>query len=466
MAMPCRTTRNTMSRKETADSRKLLKLLGKPTPDTRYNATNNPAVIKLLDTYKMDADKVCRWYDVLVSLGWVTEDYDEFVENVEKTMKKRTSASKTASRLVKQKTAKLPKKPEYDDDLISKANAAMDDGMLISMQKELNTAKRTIKDMQASDYEKRRMIAELRSALEDCTPDKFTVKVEKISPRHGKGKFYNILPLSDIHWGEVVRSHDVNGLNEYNFEISKQRHIELFKRNYEYAQAFGCEELDIFMLGDMFSGNIHDELRENNEAPITKCIAQYYKFITGLIDAYKGCYKKVRIHCVVGNHARTTQKYQFKAKGIENYEYILYSFIENKYNDSNDNVSVIFGDSTVLFTKVGNQTWKLEHGDRYKGGSAFVSPLSTTVRDNFKDQAIFAAIGQKFDAVMMGHWHIGGIWYLPGTTTPVYLNPSLIGPGEYSVHNLHSAFPASSFSFITDGNKVVDQRLIDLSSIR
>jgi hypothetical protein len=216
----------------------------------------------------------------------------------------------------------------------------------------------------------------------------------------------------------------------------------------------------------MFSGNIHDELRENNEAPITKCIAQYYKFITGLIDAYKGCYKKVRIHCVVGNHARTTQKYQFKNKGIENYEYILYSFIESKYNDSNDNVSVIFGDSTVLFTKVGNQTWKLEHGDRYKGGSAFVSPLSTTVRDNFKDQAIFAAIGQKFDAVMMGHWHIGGIWYLPGTTTPVYLNPSLIGPGEYSVHNLHSAFPASSFSFITDGNKVVDQRLIDLSSIR
>jgi len=456
-----------MSRKETADSRKLLKLLGKPTPDTRYNATNNPAVIKLLDTYDMDTDKVCRWYDVLVSLGWVQEDYEQFVRSVEKTKKKRVADERTASRIMKQKAAKSPaRKPEFDDDLVSKAAAAVDDGMLISIQKELNAARRTIKDMQATDYEKRKMISELRSALEECTPDKFTIKFEKVSPSHGKGKFYNILPLSDIHWGEVVKSNEVNGLNEYNFEISKQRHIELFRKNYEYAQAFGCDELDIFMLGDMFSGNIHDELRENNEAPITKCIAQYYKFITGLIDAYKGCYRKVRIHCVVGNHARTTQKYQFKSKGIENYEYILYSFIESKYNDSNDNVTVIFGDSTVLFTKVGNQTWKLEHGDRYKGGSAFVSPLSTTVRDNFKDQAIFAAIGQKFDAVMMGHWHIGGIWYLPGTTTPVYLNPSLIGPGEYSVHNLHSAFPASSFSFITDGNKVVDQRLIDLSGIR
>lgn len=455
-----------MSRKETADSRKLLKLLGKPTPNTRYNATNNPAVIKLLEQYGMDSEKVCQWYDVLASLGWIKDDYDTFVASVKKTAKKMNADEQIASRLVKRKTANVQKKPEYDDNLISMANVAKDTGMLISMQKELNAARRTIKDMQASDYEKRRLISEVRTALENCTPDKFIIKVEKISARRGKNKFYNILPLSDIHWGEVVRSRDVNGLNEYNIDISKQRHIELFKKNYEYAQAFGCEELNIFMLGDIFSGGIHEELAETNEKQITLCIAEYYKFITGLIDAYKGCYKKVRIHCVVGNHARTTQKVQFKNKGINNFEYILYAFMENYYNKSSDNVTVIFGDSPVLFTDVGSQTWKLEHGDRYKGGSAFVSPLSTTVRDNFKEQAIFATIGQKFDAVMMGHWHIGGIWYLPGTTTPVYLNPSLIGPGEYSVHNLHSAFPASSFTFITDGVKVVDQRLIDLSSIR
>ena len=177
-----------MSRKETADSRKLLKLLGKPTPDTRYNATNNPAVIKLLDTYDMDTDRVCRWYDVLVSLGWVTEDYDEFEKSVKKTAKKRLDSTRTAARIVKQKTAKLPKRPEYDDDLVSKANSAMDDGMLISMQKDLNAAKKTIKEMQASDYEKRRMIGELREALADCTPDRFTIKFEKITPKHGKGR--------------------------------------------------------------------------------------------------------------------------------------------------------------------------------------------------------------------------------------------------------------------------------------
>lgn len=468
-----------MSRKDTAESEKILKLIGKPTPKTRYSRTNCPAVVELLKYFGNDPLQVYRWYDVLVKLKWVDTDYSAFTSNVRKTLQRISvpkSFDKTVRQADKEKLAKRKaahkegggpevEEDEFDVELLSHADAAMDNGMVVSLQRELTEYKRKLKDMQAADYEKRQFIESLREELSAVRPDRFTIKVDQV-PVKTKGKFYNILPLSDIHWGEIVKPADINGLNEYDIEISKNRHIELFKRNYEYAQSFGCEELQIFMLGDIFSGNIHDELRENNEMPITKCISKYYSFICGLIDAYKGLYKNVHIHCVVGNHARTTQKFQFKNKGVDNYEYILYTFLEDHYNNSNDNVTVHLGESVVHFADVGEQRWKLEHGDRYKGGSAFVSPLSTTVRDNFKEQAIFAAIGQTFDAVMMGHWHIGGIWYLPGTSTPVYLNPSLIGPGEYSVHNLHSAFPASSYSFITNGHKVVDQRLIDLSSIR
>lgn len=458
-----------MSRKETAESRQVLTLIGKPTPDTRYNRKNNPAIAKLLNHYSNDVTQVFRWYDVLKKLGWVNTGLETFKGDVRQMLTRKNSTARSYEKAlagtvkpVRTSTKKETAADEFDAELLDAADAAMDDGMLVSIQKELSNCKKKLKETQAADYERRKLIESLRAELKDCTPDRFTLRLEKVS-RKVKGKYYNILPLSDIHWGEVVKSCDINGLNEYNFDISMRRHIELFKQNYEYAQAFGCEDLDIFMLGDMFSGNIHDELRENNEAPITKCIVKYFTFITGLIDSYAPLYKKVNIHCVVGNHARTTQKYQFKNKGIENYEYILYSFIEEHYNNAKGNVKVELGESTVLFTTVGNQKWKLEHGDRYKGGSAFVSPLSTTVRDNFKDQGMF---GNKFDAVMIGHWHIAGEWYLPGTTTPVYLNPSLIGPGEYSVHNLHSAFPASSYSFITDGNSVVDKRLIDLSNIR
>jgi hypothetical protein len=66
----------------------------------------------------------------------------------------------------------------------------------------------------------------------------------------------------------------------------------------------------------------------------------------------------------------------------------------------------------------------------------------------------------------MGHWHIGGEMTLSGTNTPVYLNASIVGPGEYSVHNLHSSYPAESFVFITDGNRVVSKGSVNLMGIQ
>lgn len=480
------------SKKETAESVKILNLLGKPTPHTRYSKTANPAILKLLKYYGNDEPQVCRWHSVLKKLGWIDCKSGEFATIVTKTKRAIQSGkvdpadfrdTRTSSYTVlpngdvvtkaKRGSAKKVQditEPDagtlmYDKKLIEDATDAQDEGAIVFMQRELNGYKKRCKDMQAIDYERRQVIQALRSELANCQPDKFNITLNKIVPRF-KGKYYNILPLSDVHWGEVVRPEEVNNLNEYNFEISKRRQMELFRQNYEYAKEYGCDELHICMLGDLFSGNIHDELRETNEAPLTKALVMYYSFIVGLIDAYKQFYKTVHIHCVVGNHARGTKKVQFKLKGIDNFEYILYSFLEERYNNSDDNVHVNLGDSTILFARIGEQRWKLEHGDQYKGGSAFVSPLSTVVRDNFKDQSMYSRVGETFDAVIMGHWHIGGVWYLPGTTTPVYLNPSIIGPGEFAAHAIHSGFPASSYTLITDGEHVVDQRLIDLSSIR
>ena len=75
-----------MSKKETAESMKILNLIGKPTPNTRYSRTNNPAVLKLLKYYGNDTHQVYRWYDVLCSLGWVDTDYSAFASNVRKTL--------------------------------------------------------------------------------------------------------------------------------------------------------------------------------------------------------------------------------------------------------------------------------------------------------------------------------------------------------------------------------------------
>lgn len=473
------------SKKDTAEAEKILSFLGKPTTTTSYSVKTNPAIIKLMKYLNGDIAQVCRWTDTLKKLGWVEPDMTE--REMEKQLTKYASfVDKKVSQMSREemltppqvakrgrprkdaeekpKKSKKAPKERIDPELVESAVDTQDIGMVAMMQKEITHLRKKYTDSQIMEYEHRRLVKELSAELEAAKPDKFELKVTP-SQRIVKGKFYNILPLSDIHWGEVVKPQEVNNANAYNTDISRRRHIDLFQKNYEYASQFGCDELHIFMLGDMFSGNIHDELRESNEMGITKCIVKYYEFLTGLIESYSKLYKKIYIDCVVGNHARTTMKFQFKEKGISNYEYILYAFLQDHFKDS-ANIKVNFGDSPVLFTTVGEQRWKIEHGDRFKGGSAFVSPLSTVIRDNFKDQAIFGATGQNFDATIMGHWHIGGLWYLPGTVSPVYFNPSMIGPNEYALNNLHGGFPASSYSFITDGKQVVDLRLFDFSAIR
>lgn len=447
-----------MSKQETAlTDKKLLKLIGKPTPGTRYNKTGLPPVEKLLEYYKLDCNKVYPFYKVLVSLGWVNSAEGEpaFKSNVRKT--RAIVAARQAAAGETQET-------------IEEQTQFASEGQVAILRQQVSQYEKAIKERNIEKCIADRIVENFQDAIDSFPVTKVSLNVTKspVSAGLKKGKFYNILPVSDVHFGEVVDGKSINGLNNYNTAIAKRRHIELFRRNYEYSSIYGCKELHLFFLGDIFSGNIHAELRETNEKQITECVMDYAAFILGLIKEYAKLYEKIEISCVVGNHARNTDRYQFKNKGKDSYEYILYSMMGMYFNELKlaDNVHVNLTDSTVLFAKVGSQIWKLEHGDRYKGGSAFVSPFSTVVRDNFKDKGMFRTEDQDFNAVIMGHWHIGGEMSLQGSNTPVYLNPSLIGPGEYSVHNLHSSYPAESFVFITDGKRVISKSSVNLMDIQ
>lgn len=442
-----------MSKQETVDSKKLLKLIGKPTPNTQYIKTDLPPVGKLLKLYNLDCNKVYPFYKTLKGLGWVSDPEDCFRSNVRKQRNRMKSEA------------------EGDIDMgdLGAVVQTASEGQIAIIRKEMSNVQKELNEAKIQKFIAQEIIDAMTESVKKVKPYHININVTKSPKGNVEGKFYNILPISDVHYGEYVDGRAINGINNYNTEISKKRHELLFKKNYEFASIYGCGELHIFMLGDIFSGNIHAELRETNQQVITDCVLDYYGFIVGLINAYSKLYKKITISCVVGNHARNTDKYQFKNKGKDSYEYILYGFMKKYYDlpESPKNVTMKLTDSVVEFTKVGQQNWKLEHGDRYRGGGAFVSPFSTVVRDNFKDKGMFSIDdNQDFDAVIMGHWHIGGEMSLVGTNTPVYLNASLIGPNEYAVNKLHSSYPAESYVFITDGKRVVSKGSVNLMGIQ
>lgn len=444
-----------MSKQETADSKKLLKLIGKPTPDTRYIKTDLPPVRKLLKLYNMDTGKVYPFYKILTNLGWVSDPEEQFKTNVRKT------------RLILRHEAE--NKGDLSQDDLESAVSVASEGQIAILRRDVANLQKELNDTKIQKFVAQEIIDSMSESIRTIKPYNISISVTKAPKGNMGGKFYNILPISDVHYGEYVDSRGINGINNYNMEISKKRHELLFRKNYEFASIYGCDELHIFMLGDIFSGNIHAELRETNQKVITDCVLDYYGFIIGLINAYSKLYKKIAISCVVGNHARNTDKYQFKNKGKDSYEYILYGFMKKYYDlpESPKNVSMNLTDSVVEFAEVGEQTWKLEHGDRYKGGSAFVSPLGIVARDNFKDKGMYCAEDDRdFDAAIMGHFHKSAEIYLDGTNTPIYLNASLIGPNEYSVHKLHSSYPAESYIFITDGKRVVSKGSVNLMGIQ
>ena len=75
--------------------------------------------------------------------------------------------------------------------------------------------------------------------------------------------------LSDFHWGEVVDKQAVNGINEYDREIALRRFKNVIHTTIDLCTNHMVNPkypgIICALGGDMISGDIHDELAENND---------------------------------------------------------------------------------------------------------------------------------------------------------------------------------------------------------
>lgn len=345
------------------------------------------------------------------------------------------------------------------DDLYNETSRYVDEN--VYLRKQLNQLKSENNKLRVKSYVATEIAELLKNEISLVDTDRFNISLKKCI----EGDNHLLMPITDVHYGEIIDPLAINEKNSYNTDISKQRHIALIQDAIKAAQLHNCSVLDIPILGDIFSGNIHDELKETNESPITKLLIDYYKFICGLISSLKKVFKEINLYCVVGNHSRINKKWQSKNKSYDNYEYILYCFLKDKF-ETVDGINVTVSDSTVLFAKIGGMTWKLEHGDAYRGGGAFVSPWGTVSRDNFKDYMIYSELDKKPDAVLMGHWHSAGWLPMQGNNIPIIEAPSLVGPGEFSMLSLHSAYNAAGLLVVIENGEIYSQRIVNLGHIK
>ena len=228
---------------------------------------------------------------------------------------------------------------------------------------------------------------------------------------------------------EVVLANQINGANAYNREIANRRLKHLFtktvdllihhmaKPNYEYFV------LDLG--GDLLSGNIHEELRETNEAPVSQSMMAMIDQLIAGIDTLLPHFPKILINAVCGNHGRWDRKPRMKNRVYENYEWIVYQFLAKYYKDNKDVVFNI-ADGADLLYKVYNTTTCLTHGDQFKGGSGIAGALSPLMLGDARKRKRAIALNQPFDLLKMGHWHT--LWHAKG----IMVNGSVKGYDEYA----------------------------------
>ena len=262
--------------------------------------------------------------------------------------------------------------------------------------------------------------------------------------KKGSEKQSMVAPLTDTHVGDYVTSEQMVGLNSYDIELFNRRiwgwanqvlNLVEYRRNI-------CEvdDLTVPMLGDMISGDIHDELARTN---VDNCMMQMMygaKIISQALMFLAPHFKEIKVPCVVGNHGRMTRKIPSKDRYMD-WDYMLYQWLA-VFCSKQENIKFEIPKSFAHVFSVAGRDILMMHGDSIGGGgaSATIQKAVTSLRAvlQYKTQIITDdgfSVSDKFDDVLIGHFHrvdemdIGtGSLHICGTTK---------GGDEYVFSRLH-----------------------------
>lgn len=235
--------------------------------------------------------------------------------------------------------------------------------------------------------------------------------------------------LSDTHFDEVVDPDEIGGRNEYNRKIAVKRLQTYFQKvlllTNEYITGLDYQGCVLFLGGDIFSGDIHEELTETNEDTMLGSVIFWTEQVTAGINLLVEHFDYVHVPCVVGNHGRRSHKPRHKLRVRDNFDWFLYKTLEQRFID-NDKVTFDVAPGADLLVDVQDTTYLLTHGDQARGGGGIGGiwpPLMRLVarkRNNV-----------DFDYMVLGHFH----QLIMAPSSGFLLNGSLKGFDEYAAIN-------------------------------
>lgn len=274
----------------------------------------------------------------------------------------------------------------------------------------------------------REAIALIKEYQEAIIIEKQSVKPISIKPKKkkGKGEVVPFLIISDWHLSEIVKPSMVNGVNSFNDRIAVKRINRLWQNSLTLinimARDVRINTLVVALLGDFFSGNIHEELLENNSMSLMDSVMFAQNSLVGGINfLLKNTTYDLVIPCSSGNHARVTKKNRITTEAGSSLEFYMYHNLAN-YFRSEKRVRFQISEGYHNYLRVFNKTIRFHHGHqiRYYGGvGGIYIPVNKAI-------ARWNTI-KKADLDVFGHFH------QQRDDNRFICNGSLVGYNAYAV---------------------------------
>jgi hypothetical protein len=293
-----------------------------------------------------------------------------------------------------------------------------------TLQHENIELRAALKSARSEDVKEQRVIDSIKNALES-KQSRYKPR-DFVSKKPSKHEF--VLQWSDAHAAEIVSAEETNGANEYNWEIMLKRHADI--RNgvlsYQENRPYPIEKLHIFGLGDMLSGNIHEELAETNEMPMAEATVQFGLDAADWIESFIPHFKTIRIACVVGNHPREKKKQPSKHR-FSNGDWVSYQVMKQRLAKY-DCIEFEVPKPQRFPVEVCGKNLLLMHGDGIRSTMVDV-PWGGIIRFTNKLQNQYAQMGMPIDHFLLGHYHEANIV----RNRRILMNGSIKGLDEYSM---------------------------------
>ena len=216
------------------------------------------------------------------------------------------------------------------------------------------------------------------------------------------------LLVTDTHFDEVIDPEQVDGINAYNREIAEMRLEQCFRRAVRLAKHYltgvTYDGAVLFLGGDIFSGNIHEELKVTNADTLFGSLLHWIGPMLAGIDMLAEEFGKVHVVGVPGNHGRLTRKPIAKQRAADNLDWLLYRLLARELT-KDGRVTWEVPAAADAHVQIYTTRYLLTHGDQFRGGSGISGSLAPLLLGTHRKTRRQSMAGRPYDYMVAGHFH-------------------------------------------------------------